>query len=271
MSAARRMHGSRGGRAGRGKRRRGAACGDKRDFLFSGLAPPARRRVRVDEVALFSCTEWETADEIAHVMRCSARGARFVIDAMACVGGNTLGFLRSAKFEGVFAIESDATRFEMLRSNVDLVRTAERKAGEAGGPGKSKEVRCELLQGDCMKLICEGGVAGVALGECAVFMDPPWGGPSVMEGHARIRLSVNGEDVSEACSRLAEAGVRIIFLKAPLRFALEEFRRNVHRFTSGRWCVTEARELRKMQLLTVAPSLEEPKLLASPASPLFCS
>ena len=119
----------------------------KRDFLFRGFDPNKKSKFVIDEVASFSVTESQSADEMTNVIwaQFAARkraslcilGKSWIAarpclqppishlvrtnshvtlqDGMACVGGNTISFAK--KFSSVISNELDSGRYEILKHN----------------------------------------------------------------------------------------------------------------------------------------------------------
>lgn len=130
------------------------AAGKLRDHLFPKQPFHVRRHIRLDPEATFSVTDEESADRMTALFQrlwllsssslgwssTSHRGA-VLVDATACVGGNTLSFAKhltstatpnktapppqtqqqSSWIDQIIAIEANKDRFEDLLANVTLM------------------------------------------------------------------------------------------------------------------------------------------------------
>ena len=117
--------------------------------LWGGLRPAALAKIQMDEVATFSVTQMRVADEMSAALRglpgITERSS--IVDATACVGGNTVSFARF--FGDVVSLELDKSRAKMLRSNVELCRS---ELSETSTPFLGRvEVRC----GDCTEVCAQ--------------------------------------------------------------------------------------------------------------------
>jgi RNA cap guanine-N2 methyltransferase len=186
----------------------------KRRFLFSGLPAATRERLALDEVALYSVTEWGLAERTTEVVADalaalgSERGADGVLrpsvvcDATACVGGNTISFAR--RLERVVAIEVSPTRAQLLRENVRAADVAH---------------RVDVLTGDCAALL-------PTLRFTALFFDPPWGGPDYKKKE-KLDLWLGdralADVVRDAVRDAPRSGLRLLVLKLPFNFHYDAF------------------------------------------------
>ena len=127
---------------------------DKRR-LFQVDDPAVLRRLRCTDVAIYSTTPPDQADFLATTLERylpapAMRGATLV-DASACIGGNTRAFAR--RFGRVMAVEVSPLHAEILRGNLDAM-----------GAGANVTVYC----GNYIDV-------GLRLGPVdVVFLDPPW-------------------------------------------------------------------------------------------------
>lgn len=174
----------------------------KRDFFWRHLPPTMRKQLRMDEVASFSVTEFESADRITRCLvdacRVPARTAT-VIDGMACVGGNVLSF--APAFARVIANELDASRCEMLAHNVQVV------LGEGSNVTVTNEsilTHAQLSDGDVL------------------FLDPEWGGPGYAQ-KLRLRLTIGSEGVEDFVKRTLDVcpRVHVVGLKLPCNYDID--------------------------------------------------
>ncbi|KAL1529535.1 hypothetical protein AB1Y20_000480 [Prymnesium parvum] len=131
------------------------ATASKLAHLFSRTPTHLRARLQLDGEACYSVTDEVMADRITEEIGRlhGVDRATAVVDATACVGGNTLSFAKG--FLRVIAIESDGPRCGMLRHNVALLGRQD----------------VEVVHGNCVEVL-----PSLGLPRFVVFVDPPWGG-----------------------------------------------------------------------------------------------
>ena len=98
-----------------------ANAGDKQwkwDHYLKHFDESVKDKIIMDEVALFSVTPDENADEISVHLKSLLPEFASICDATACVGGNTMSFCKY--FRNVTSIEMDEVRFQCLRQNVKV-------------------------------------------------------------------------------------------------------------------------------------------------------
>lgn len=84
-----------------------------------------------------------------------------LIDAFAGVGGNTIAFALSGKWQQIFAIEKDPATLACAKHNAEIY-------------GVAKKIF--WINGDCFEEIKKRFTAGMKE-KAVVFASPPWGGP----------------------------------------------------------------------------------------------
>jgi len=166
----------------------------------------AKAGIQMDEVATFSVTDSRIADEMSQVLRRlpGIREASSIMDATACVGGNTVSFARS--FRAVTAIELDPQRCDMLRNNLSVCK---------------EDFLCSevsIHNGDCTHLSEELPSHDI------VFVDPPWGGVGCSQ-QQEVRLTLSGTPLHAFCRLLATRS-RYIVIKVPPNTFLGDFDRD---------------------------------------------
>lgn len=199
--------------------------------LFSRTPAELRAQLQLDADARFLVTDEAAADTITDTIS-GLEGvgrATVILDATACIGGNTLSFAK--RFETVVAIENDAARFGMLTQNCAVL------AG-AGGRGKIK-----LRHADCLLTVpklakaLQSKAAKVAAaaasgagakkrqratarnGEFVVFLDPPWGGLAYKEVGAKSALCLSGTPLPRVAREfLSLPGCVACALKVPTAY-----------------------------------------------------
>lgn len=181
--------------------------------MFTGYSRELQRALRLDATACFSVTDQQTADRIAKYMQ-EDGGAKAVVDACACVGGNTLAFAKC--FEQVSTGKAGAGVGGVVSGPQVLVSVG--GAAEAAPFGKSETVepgirgggrfrscaqvlaveldvgrfamlahncetawslkqvptRCEAIRGDAVAVLPDILAGFRKRKEVCVFVDPPW-------------------------------------------------------------------------------------------------
>lgn len=148
-----------------------------------------------------------------------------IVDATACIGGNTIQFGRD--FARVIAVEINARNYTALKHNVQLYTTR----GRGGRPAITADI--ETIHGDFIDLLCKNAVQRAD----AVFIDPPWGGPEY-RARERVRLGLSGWDMTEITARLPQH----VFLKLPANYDVEHVRgalspRVIQQHTVGKYII----------------------------------
>jgi 16S rRNA G966 N2-methylase RsmD len=251
----------------------------KRDRLFSSVPEHLRWNLHVDDVSLYSITEASIAEEMTQMLRTVGGSGSSIVDANACVGGNTLSFARA--FAHVCGVELSVQRARMLRHNVGLC-------------GLSAQV--SVFQGDFVSLLatalqaasCSASVASDAppltqllRDSDVVFFDPPWGGPDYWK-EPRLDMFLGTVDVADVVTALtfapprgavaAPSGTtkpmaRAVAIKAPLNYNVAGLRAKLDACGSGAILRDDdTRAWAKMQLLVVRSAMHSPPL--PPSHPL---
>ena len=204
----------------------------KRDYLFgvstgAGVVPQAVAwSLQCDEVSLYSITEARLAKQMTQLLLDVAGAGACIVDATACVGGNTLSFGSPGAFRHVTAVELSAQRAAMLRHNVTicghdkhvtvlqgdfvaLLAAAVRAA--ASSPSSSPPSPADPSAAAMTAALAAGGsIPGkrreTLLSDAAdvVFFDPPWGGPEY-QTVPRLDMFLGGVDVADVVTCLTFA------------------------------------------------------------------
>lgn len=192
---------------------------NKKEFLFRFVDATVREKLQLDHEALYSTTDQLTADKITKDLLRVVPKTSIMTDATACIGGNTYSFAQS--FKQVIAIEKDARRAHMLRTNMTLLGA------------KNVATMC----GDAIEIIPQSH-------HDIIFIDPPWGGPEYKQ-HAKVALTLSGTPLTDICNNFANY-TKYIALKVPVNFDESLF----YEETKGALeLVHRNAQLRKMKLL----------------------
>lgn len=100
----------------------------------------------------------------AHVAEAAPASATTLIDAFAGIGGNTIAFAQSSRWERIFAIEKDPAVLACAKHNAEIY-------------GVAKKIW--WIQGDCFSIL-KTRLAGMK-GSTVIFASPPWGGPGYLD------------------------------------------------------------------------------------------
>jgi adenine-specific DNA methylase len=175
----------------------------KRDFLFRGYDPAKKSKFIIDEVAAFSVTESQSADEMTRVILAEfpkdsgmkSASDLVILDGMACVGGNTISF--SKAFKRTLSNELDEGRFKILRHNVVEVMGCS---------------NVEFFNNSILDLVKDVEFD-------VLFLDPEWGGPSYKDSSS-LRLSISDVAMEDFVLKVFHdfPGVSMVALKLPVNY-----------------------------------------------------
>ncbi|KAF9038502.1 Tgs1 protein [Panaeolus papilionaceus] len=124
----------------------------------------------LDEEGWYSVTPELIANQIAERCRCDT-----ILDAFCGVGGNTIAFAKTC--QRVIALDTSITRLRLARHNAQIYGVAD---------------RIEFIQADYLSFVksytsnFSSSSSGNSHGRKidVVFLSPPWGGPSYLNGPA---------------------------------------------------------------------------------------
>ena len=162
----------------------------------------------VTEEGSYSVTKPRPARQIVNFIVDTANknkvSCKEIIDATACIGGDTLSFLQSGMFGRVTAVEMNWSNYKALVHNM-------REFGYTNGR------RLRMLDDDytyCFKRFKSE----------IVYMDAPWGGPGY-KNKTNLMLYMSGMSVDRLTRAVLEAGnAQLVALKVPGNFAFGRFR-----------------------------------------------
>ncbi|KAL1664610.1 RNA cap guanine-N2 methyltransferase-domain-containing protein [Schizophyllum commune] len=136
----------------------------------------------LDTEGWFSVTPEAIANRIAERCRCDT-----ILDAFCGVGGNAIAFAQTC--QRVIALDTDLTRLALARHNAQIYGVAD---------------RIEFILTDYVAF-AEAYISRMKSSKSArmidvVFLSPPWGGPSYLQGSSRPASPVKGSNVPGMCS-----------------------------------------------------------------------
>jgi len=203
----------------------------KWNYLWKDTGDSVRGKIMMDEVATFSVTEMGLADQMSRVLLelpGITRSSK-VVDANACVGGNTVSFAKF--FDRVVGIEMSEERARMLDNNVRLCGEDIKRSGRP-------YANVQVVTGNCLAVVPSIIDADV------VFYDPPWGGVKYGEKEL-IPLSLSNVPMSKIVL-YASTNCTYVALKMPLNADLRNIV-NVPKVLT----VVRKMLMRKMQFIVV--------------------
>ena len=176
------------------------------DHLFGNV--PERHLLQIDEEGAYGASNEICAAKFAKAAELD--GVACVVDATACVGGNSIAFAR--RFPRVVSIELNVERSRMLAHNVTHVRRFERLG------------RVDVVQGDCLEKL---PTLDVDWASTLVFADPPWGGRHYedcqdVDSEQGVHLKGKGT-LDGFVETVAGLGCRHLLLKVPHTFDAARF------------------------------------------------
>ncbi|CUA66794.1 Trimethylguanosine synthase [Rhizoctonia solani] len=128
----------------------------------------------LDEEGWYSVTPEKIALQIAERCRCDT-----VIDAFCGVGGNAIAFAQTC--ERVIALDISPTRLAIARHNATIYGVSD---------------RIEFILGDYVSFA--RSLASLGRRVDAVFLSPPWGGPSYISGPTDTEPSADSKDAQSS-------------------------------------------------------------------------
>ena len=218
-------------------------------YYFNALPEELRSVLRMDEVASFSVTEARFADNISQFIRNlprlkSAKVPLKIVDATACVGGNSMSFLRY--FSTVYAVELNIERAQMLNKNMRNCKTVLERLNNGVSLGEFK-----VFPGDFLKLRAKQG-HHLSKSANVIFLDPPWGGKTYKDSKF-VRLKLGGIPMCDV-SNILKGSCQYVVMKLPVNYDVEAFKNGV-RSAGGNVLrdhdVEDKRGRKKMKILVV--------------------
>ena len=196
----------------------------KVDFFFRNVPTAIRNKIKLDQEALYSVTDSETADKMTSIISRLPGVSRSstITDLTACVGGNVVSFARV--FRNVNAVEIDPVRFKLLKYNVSEIL--------------GDENNVVFRQGDAIE-------EAALLRQDVIFIDPPWGGTDYMKCCDPLNLYLSGRNIGELCENVFGKNARHVAIKVPVNFDVNHFKKQISVPVQVR------RDFRKMILLLI--------------------
>ncbi|TEB39893.1 S-adenosyl-L-methionine-dependent methyltransferase [Coprinellus micaceus] len=125
----------------------------------------------LDEEGWFSVTPERIANQIAERCRCDT-----ILDGFCGVGGNAIAFAQTCN--RVIALDISSTRLALARHNAEIYGVAD---------------RIEFVQADYLSFIENQVLQSNTRKIDVIFLSPPWGGPSYLDGPAQVQTPAEGE------------------------------------------------------------------------------
>jgi hypothetical protein len=178
-------------------------------FLFPLETKAIHKRMLYDSVSLYSTTDHLSAIEIAkHTLSMEnvSKGS-IILDATACIGGNTYAFAKL--FKHVHAVEIDHSRATMLKHNMTVLAV---------------DSTVTVHEGDFC-VMWRSLVREFDPKDAVVFIDPPWGGINY-KYRRTISLKLGDYELSDLCLEL-DACFKALVIKVPYNYDYAHFK-SVH-------------------------------------------
>ena len=168
--------------------------------------------LKIDQESIHYISIRDVAENITKIIISHLKDIGFdkndiiITDATAGVGGNTISFCRNFKF--VHAIETDKTRFEYLKNNLEVYKLSNYK----------------LYNDSCLNLFNKTN-------HNIVFIDPPWGG-KLYKNHNKLSLEIDNIKIESICNNLMNKKIveytpKLIVLKIPKNYNLTYLNDNI--------------------------------------------
>lgn len=131
----------------------------------------------IDEETLMYVTNYKDAERIMgiiikHMKKFKHTRDSLIVDATACIGGDTISFAK--KFRRVISIEFLADRFEFLKNNVEVYKLN----------------NVELMNGNSLEIIPK--LPNIDI----IYVDPPWGGKNYKE-KTNLTLKLGDREIED--------------------------------------------------------------------------
>ena len=223
----------------------------KRDYLFkSQIAAQNLKYIQVDETALYSVTDGDTAIEQAEKIKKTITGLTgfsakdFIItDGTANVGGNTIAFGR--EFHSVNSVEISPLRASLLANNIMVAGTQENTTVHVADYTKIWRT----------------------LQQNIIFLDPPWGGKNYKK-RDKLDLFLGATNVNDLIKDIAEAkAANIIAMKVPINYNLDKLEEKLGSIILG----IEKIYMKKQDLIIIIISQDILPLGKGPITPILGS
>jgi 16S rRNA G966 N2-methylase RsmD len=193
---------------------------NKKKFLFVFVNDAQKAQLLLDEEAMYSTTDQNTANKISEYIKHYFPDVKTITDGTACIGGNTYSFSRY--FENVNAIEINKKRYDYLKHNLYILNTDN-----------------VAIYNGSVTHICPN------LKQDLIFLDPPWGGPSYKFKTKITNLYLSELELSEVTKELSKY-TKYICIKIPNNFDVTTF---TNRTSNYMTLLLHNKSLRKMQLI----------------------
>jgi hypothetical protein len=167
--------------------------------------------LQIDDESLYFISIREDAEKITKIIlddsTISTSGPLIITDATAGVGGNTISFGMSKKFQYINSIELDNQRYNFLDNNINIYNLK----------------NINIYNGDCLELLDK-------LYSDIIFFDPPWGGKDYKLKN-KTRLNISGQTIENICSKFIQnINIKMIVLKLPLNYDIEYFNNELNNY-----------------------------------------
>jgi len=154
------------------------------------------KKMVYDDESLWSISLPNDADLITSIISKSVNNYK-IFDAMAGIGGNTIGFAKY--FKNVVSVEINLDRFELLKQNVEIY---------------CNNTNVELINDTCINYLNND--------YDVYFFDPPWGGINYKNNN-KLSFMIDNYKLSDLVKHIRNINNAKIYFKLPNNYNFTEF------------------------------------------------
>ncbi|EGD73457.1 hypothetical protein PTSG_05160 [Salpingoeca rosetta] len=206
-------------------------------YFFPGVAEDKRKQLALDTEAYYSTTDAPSADAMTELLSCFVQDkASPVLDATACLGGNTFSLQR--RFKNTYALELEEERIPLLEHNLrvlgargvnvvhgdalDVVRVPVDNGGKPKGATTAADNNGKNSGSEARNWVVRRRTTReLPRWFAAVVADPPWEGIDYDKaGPKRLRLST--VDLADWVV-YASAVSPVVMCKVPYNYDFQAF------------------------------------------------
>ena len=163
--------------------------------------------LKIDKESIHYISIREYAEKISQIIKIHLNKIKInhkdavIIDATACVGGDTISFGLS-KFKQVYAIELDKNIAEYLQNNIDVYELN----------------NVIVINNNMLDIVNK-------LSSNVIYMDPPWGGKNY-KTNEHLRLNISDVPLETICNNCFDSNImhkepELVVLKLPTNYDIK--------------------------------------------------
>lgn len=159
------------------------------------------KMLKFDNVSYYSLTPYKYSNEIIEIISTYMDPKKSeIVDACACIGGDTINFCKS--FKNVIAIEIDKTRYEYLNNNLNCFDIT----------------NCTTINNDCHEIIKN-------INTDIIYYDLPWNGKKY-KNKKQMKLYLGKLSLESLCI-INYNRTKMICLKIPNNYDIEDMKKQL--------------------------------------------